>query len=144
METCCGFAATTPFGADFASQLSVAYFAATVGERFVAEAALILGGRRQGFSEARLYVESHGDRTLAAVATAIPLKLSAHSSAWDRRSGETQRPPRATRWISARTNRSTIAGRLLSSQVFSIGRSISRAISTAASRPKAAMLSASE
>jgi hypothetical protein len=44
-----------------------------------------------------------------------------------------QRPPRATRSISARTSRSTMTGRLSSSQPLSIGRSISRTISSSSS-----------
>ena len=44
-----------------------------------------------------------------------------------------QRPPRATRWISALTSRSTMLGRFSSSQVFSSGRRISRAAFSASS-----------
>ena len=73
LETCCGFAATMEIGPNLVSQLSIAYVAAAVGERFIAEGALIRGGRRQSFSEARLFSQTGPDRKLSAVATAILL-----------------------------------------------------------------------
>jgi hypothetical protein len=55
--------------------------AAAVGERFIAEGALIRGGRRQSFSEAKLFSQTGPDRKLSAVATAILLTATQGESA---------------------------------------------------------------
>jgi uncharacterized protein (TIGR00369 family) len=74
LDTSCGFAAASELGAVLTSQMSVCYLAPAVGEAFRSQAALVRGGRRQAFAEARLMAESGGKEKLVATATAILLR----------------------------------------------------------------------
>ena len=74
LDTSCGFAAATELGALMTSQMSVSFLAPAVGERFRSEAALVRGGRRQAFAEARLLASRGGQERLVATATAVLLR----------------------------------------------------------------------
>ena len=76
LDTSCGFAAATRLGALMTSQMSISFLAPAVGERFRAEAALVRGGRRQAFAEARLIASRSGKDKLVATATAVLLRLA--------------------------------------------------------------------
>ena len=74
LDTSCGFAAASELGAVLTSQISICYLAPAVGEGFRSEAALVRGGRRQAFAEARLMADNHGKEKLVATATAVLLR----------------------------------------------------------------------
>jgi uncharacterized protein (TIGR00369 family) len=74
LDTTCGFAAATELGPLLTSQLSISYLAPAVGELFRAEATLVRGGRRQAFSDARLFARGGGDDRLVATASAVLLR----------------------------------------------------------------------
>ena len=76
LETSCGFAAATELGPLLTSQISISYLAPAVGEHFRADATLVRGGRRQAFSEARLFARRGGEDRLVATATAVLLPTS--------------------------------------------------------------------
>jgi uncharacterized protein (TIGR00369 family) len=79
LETSCGFAASTVLGPVLVSQMSVSYLASASGERFRAEAALLRGGRRQAFAEARLYVSGE-EKKLVAIASVVLLRTTREAS----------------------------------------------------------------
>ena len=74
LDTSCGFAAATELGGLMTSQMSISFLAPASGERFRSEAALVKGGRRQAFAEARLFAIGGGESRLVATATAVLLR----------------------------------------------------------------------
>jgi uncharacterized protein (TIGR00369 family) len=76
LDTCSGFAAASELGAVMTSQMSVSFLAPAAGERFRAEAALVRGGQRQAFAEARLIASRGGEEKLVATATAVLIRVA--------------------------------------------------------------------
>jgi uncharacterized protein (TIGR00369 family) len=74
LETSCGFAAGTQVGELITSQISVSFVAPAIGRHFRADASLVRAGRRQAFSDARLYARTDGGKdVLVATAHAVLL-----------------------------------------------------------------------
>ncbi len=80
LDTSCGFAAATIAGQLVTSQMSLCFVAPAVGRSFRADGALVRAGRRQVFSEARLYARSEAE-TLVATASAVLLRQPEHLEA---------------------------------------------------------------
>jgi acyl-coenzyme A thioesterase PaaI-like protein len=55
-------------------RVAISYLARPVGEYFRSEAALVRGGRRQAFAEARLMARRDGKDTLVVTAAAVLLR----------------------------------------------------------------------
>lgn len=71
IDTACGYAAATMAGMVLASNCQVSFYAPAVGKRFVARAAVVKAGKRQIFTEGRLYGVAGGQEKLVAGGSTI-------------------------------------------------------------------------
>lgn len=75
IDTACGYAAATVAGNVVTVQMSLSFVAAAQGERFEARARVTKAGRTQIFAEAQLYAGRGGEEALAAIGSAVLVRV---------------------------------------------------------------------